>query len=264
MKKSQLAKITTILPFDGNYIKVGKNRNKLWNLMDSEGNLVTETWFEEIERKNDGSIVAKNENKEVKFTNVNNFRKYDYTIKMVPACVMDLVDLSSIKPYENSDGYVATAKFYGRTVYIKADGRIFDTYGNELRILFNTVDTERLNNALVAFNKKMRYDFNPEIVDNSWETVHEAKQSIFGFYWINEDRCVNVGETNVLVNDAEKWTDDFIIRAVDKWIPESALEKLKGVWGEPVLRNENERDFCYSWHFEKANLDSIIDTLNNI
>lgn len=46
MKKSQLTKITTILPFDSNYVKVGKNSNMLWNLMDSEGNLISETWFE--------------------------------------------------------------------------------------------------------------------------------------------------------------------------------------------------------------------------
>ena len=79
MKKSQLTKITTILPFDGKYIKVGKNRNKLWNLMDSEGNFISETWFENIEKTTDGAIITKAEKKEMRFVNVGSFKKFNST-----------------------------------------------------------------------------------------------------------------------------------------------------------------------------------------
>ena len=121
MKKSQLTKITTILPFDAKYIKVGKNRNKLWNLMDSEGNLISETWFENIEKTTDGAIITKSEKKEMRFVNVGSFKKFNSVRDLVPVSVIGLIDIDTIEPTECS-GYVAKAYFFGKRIYIKADG----------------------------------------------------------------------------------------------------------------------------------------------
>lgn len=263
MKKSQLTKITTILPFDGKYIKVGKNRNKLWNLMDSEGNLIGETWFENIEKTTDGAIITKSEKKEMRFVNVGSFKKFNSVRELVPVSVIGLIDIDTIEPTECS-GYVAKAYFFGKRIYIKADGRIFDNDDNELHIMFNCVDTLRLNKALLDLNKKLHYDGNYDCVHN-WQETIDNKISIFGFYWIDDDECsVSIGYNKVdLDSTTKKWTDELKIR-VTLNMPKNVREKLTEKWGEPTLQHSGEYNENYTWTFKKDKLEFIIDTLNNI
>ena len=164
MKKTQLNEITTILPFDKEYIKVAKREDTLWNLMDADGHLISDVWFHEIERTNDGAIITKgpeNEKKdtEMRFTGISNFAKYSEVCEFLPSCVIGLISIESVERYER-DGYVARAMFYGKRVYIKKDGRIFDENGKELHIMFNMVDTDRLNNAILKLNKRLCFDGN--------------------------------------------------------------------------------------------------------
>lgn len=265
MKKSQLTKITAILPFDSNYVKVGKNNNKLWNLMDSEGNLISETWFENIEKTTDDTIITKAEKKEMRFMNVGSFKKFNSVRELVPVSVIGLIDIDTIEPAECS-GYVAKAYFFGKRIYIKADGRIFDSDDNELHIMFNCVDTIRLNNAIYHLNKKLQYNGNfSSTEDNEWETIINNKISLFGFYWIDNDECcVHLGCDNVkLIYGPQKWTDDFKIRATLN-MPKNVREKLTELWGEPVKIYAGEYNENYTWAFTKDKLEFIIDTLNNI
>ena len=263
MKKSQLTKITTILPFDSNYVKVGKNSNKLWNLMDSEGNLISETWFENIEKTTDDAIITKSEKNEMRFVNVETFKKYNNVRELVPVSVIGLIDIDTIEPTECC-GYVAKAYFFGKRIYIKADGRIFDNTDNELHIMFNCVDTLRLNKALLDLNKKLHYDGNYDCV-NGWQSTIDNKISIFGFYWIDDDECsVNIGYNKVdMDSDTKKWTDDFKLRATLN-MPKNVREKLTELWGEPVKMYAGEYNENYTWTFKKDKLEFIIDTLNNI
>lgn len=267
MKKQQLTKITTILPFDSKYIKVGKNRNKLWNLMDSEGNLISETWFENIEKNNDGSIKTINEKKEeIKFTSVKSISIYNEIIKFVPAIVMNIVDVDSIERYENGV-YVARAYFFGKRVYIKADGRIFDEDDNELRIMFNSVDTIRLNNALVKFNKKIHYNFDSTNHHSTdYPDIHKANKTMWGFYWLNEDYRVRASFDKPLVmNGIKKWTDDLKIRMFVKDTPKNVIDELIKKWGSNyAIYDEKGDDYNFTWSFKKDQLELIIDTLNNI
>ena len=266
MKKQQLTKITTILPFDSKYIKVGKNRNKLWNLMDSEGNLISETWFENIEKNNDGSIKTINEKKEeIKFTSVKSISIYNEIIKFVPAIVMNIVDVDSIERYENY-GYVAKAYFFGKRVYIKADGRIFDEDDNELHIMFNSVDTIRLNNALVKFNKKIHYNFDSTNHCSDYSDIHKAHKTMWSFYWLNEDYRVSVSFDKPLVmNDIKKWTDDLKIRMIVKDTPKNVIDELIKKWGSNYdTHGQGSDNYRYTWSFKKDQLEFIIDTLNNI
>ena len=265
MNKSQLTKITTILPFDTNYIKVGKNRNKLWNLMDSEGNLISETWFENIEKTTDGDIITKAEKNEMRFVNVCSFKKFNSVRELVPVSVIGLIDIDTIEPTECS-GYVAKAYFFGKRIYIKADGRIFGIDGNELHIMFNCVDTIRLNNAVYSLNKKLQYNGNfSSTEDTDWETVINNKISLFGFYWIDDNKCsVRIGCENVKLNNVtEKWSDDLKIRATLN-MPKRVREQLIEKWGTPKLQHPGEYNENYTWTFTKDKLEFIIDTLNNI
>lgn len=234
--------------------------------MDSEGNLISETWFENIEKNNDGSIKTINEKKEeIKFTSVKSISIYNEIIKFVPAIVMNIVDVDSIERYENY-GYVAKAYFFGKRVYIKADGRIFDEDDNELRIMFNSVDTIRLNNALVKFNKKIHYNFDSTNHISDYSDVHKAHKTMWGFYWLNEDYRVRVSYDKPLVmNDIKKWTDDLKIRMIVKDTPNNVIDELIKKWGSNYVAQEQGSDnYRYTWSFKKDQLEFIIDTLNNI
>ena len=263
MKKTQLAKITTILPFDAKYIKVGKNRDKLWNLMDSEGNLISDVWFEQLDKTNDGAIITKAKKNEMRFVNVESFKNYNNVRELVPVSVIGLIDIDTIEP-SDYDGYVATARFFGKKIWIKADGRIYDSNGNELRIMFNTVDTLRLNKALLNLNKKLHYDGNYDC-EHGWQETIDNKVSIFGFYWIDDDECcVSVGYNKVdLESHTKKWTDDLKIRATLN-MPKNMREMLIEKWGTPKVQNEGDFNENYTWTFKKDQLEFIIDTLNNI
>lgn len=263
MKKQQLTKITTILPFDSKYIKVGKNRNKLWNLMDSDGNLISETWFENIEKTTDGAIITKAEKKEMRFVNVGSFKKFNSVRELVPVSVIGLIDIDTIEPTECC-GYVAKAYFFGKRIFIKADGRIFDNNDNELHIMFNSVDTIRLNNALLDLNKKLHYDGNYDY-EYGWQETIDKKISIFGFYWIDDDECnVKIGYNKVDIScHTKKWTDELKIRATLN-MPVRVREQLIEKWGTPKLQYSGEYNENYTWSFKKDQLEFIIDTLNNI
>lgn len=264
MKKTQLAKITTILPFDAKYIKVGKNRDKLWNLMDSEGNLISDVWFEQLDKTNDGAIITKAKKNEMRFVNVESFKNYNNVRELVPVSVIGLIDIDTIEP-SDYDGYVATARFFGKKIWIKADGRIYDSNGNELRIMFNSVDTIRLNNALVKFNKKINYNFDSTIYHQNYTDLHKAHKTMWCFYWLNEDYRVRVSFDKPIVMDGvKKWTDDLKIRMFVNGTPKNVMDELVKKWGSNFDTMETGDDYNYTWSFKKDQLEFIIDTLNNI
>ena len=272
MKKTQLNSITTILPFDGDYIKVAKKNDTLWNLMDAEGRLISDVWFHSIERTNDGAIITKgpdNEKKatsrttEMRFTGIGNFAKFSEVYDFLPSCVVGIINVETVEKYEK-DGYVARAMFYGKRVYIKKDGRIFDENGKELHIMFSMVDTDRLNAALLKLNKKLHFDGNYEAT-GKWSSLIDNKVSIFGFYWFGDDKGdLNVGYDHVFLREIiSKWTDKLTIRATLN-MPKEVRDTLIKKWGEPDYSHRGEYNENLTWHFDKSKLNFIIDTINAI
>lgn len=269
MKKTQLNSITTILPFDGDYIKVAKKNDTLWNLMDAEGRLVSDVWFHSIERTNDGAIITKGpdngkkKDTEMRFTGIGNFAKFNEVCEFLPSCVVGIINVETVEKYEK-DGYVARAMFYGKRVYIKKDGRIFDENGKEMHIMFSMVDTDRLNASLLNLNKKLHFDGNYKAVED-WIGTIDNKVSIFGFYWIDDDKgSLEVGFDQVNLNDStSKWTDMLIIRATLN-MPKEVRDTLIKKWGEPEYRHLGEYNENLTWSFTKDKLNFIIDTINAI
>lgn len=261
MNIARLYDYSIVLPFDEEYVKVGKG-NK-WNLVDAEGNLISDTWFGKISRNTDGSIVTTTaSNEEVKFVDIGSLKEFREVSHIVPAFVVNLVDSHSVERCDRGR-YVAKAMFYGMRVYITADGRIYDCNDRELRILFNTVDTERFNNALMNLNKKLHFDFVSECKSNNWKTTIANKKSIFSFYWVTNDYAVMCGYRDVFAdNGIAKWTDDLIVR-VDYCMPADVRAKLTDAWGTPEY-NENGDYTNWSWHFHKSDIDRIINTINSI
>ena len=263
MEMAKLKGCSAVLPFDETYVKVCK-RNR-WNLADAEGNFISDTWFREITRNGDGSIVTVTSMKEeVKFVDVGSFVEFREVSKIVPAFVLNMVDSHSVEVYRRSK-YVAKASFYGMKVYITADGRIYDENDRELRVLFNTVDTERLNRALYGLNKKLHYDFyeGVEETDTSWDACIKGKKSIFSFYWVNDDYSVLCGTKNVFAhNQVNKWTDKLVLRA-SVCMPESVRRQLDEALGASEYTTRDGYD-KWSWFFEKEDLDRVIGVLNSV
>lgn len=269
MKKTALTGITTILPFDTDYIKVGKDKDTKWNLMDKDGKLISTTWFQSVERNRDGSIsttvIEEKSHKvaPVKFIDVVAMRSFSDVVAIMPPIVMNLVDTGSIKPCDDGR-YVATASFYGMKVYITKEGHIYDTNGVKLRILFNTVDTERLNNCLNKLNKKLNFDFDGNEKSFSWSDTIKSKEAIFAFYWVTDDCSVDLGRNTPMTHIRNpKWSDDLKIRA-DQLMPENIRNSLSKTWNKTPEFMDGSGYSAWTWTFKKEQLEEIISALEAI
>ena len=276
MEKTSLKQITSIFPFDANYVKVGKGKkNVKWNLMDSDGNLVSNTWFSSIVKNIDGSIVTalakRRELAEATFLDVDSFVRNVDVVKLVPMRCISLVDTGSLVSIKDPK-YIARATVYGKMVYIDKAGDIWLPNGTKLRLLLNTVDSERLFAALRRFNKKMHYDTKPlEDGDRStFESLRENKIAAWAFYFATEGLSLETNYSNPQIrdDDTKKWTDDLIFRVRDGDLPQSVLDALNAGLGEvkkaEPLNYKGHDVWLYTWHLKKEDLNKLIGLLDSI
>ena len=276
MNKTQLKSVTTVLPFDANYIKVGKGKkNVKWNLMDSNGNLVSTTWFSSITKNADGSIITALANRsklaEATFLNVDSFVRNADIVKLVPMHSISLVDTGSLVSIKDNK-YIAKATVYGKMVYIDKNGDIWLPNGTKLRLLLNTVDSERLFAAVHRFNKKMHYDvkYLGDDERSTFSVVHDNKIAAWAFYYVTEDMSMETNYSHPQLRDdvAKKWTDNLIFRVREGDLPQSAIDALNAGLGE-VKRCEpcqcaGHGVWLYTWHLEREDLDKLIGVLDSI
>lgn len=275
MNKTQLKQVTTILPFDANYIKVGKGKKNIkWNLMDSNGKLISSNWFSSITKNTDGSVittVAKRKKiSEATFLNVDSFAESAELVKKIPIACFSLVDTGSLVSIKDPR-YIAKATVYGKMVYIDKDGEIWLSNGTKLRLLLNTVDSERLFAAIHRFNKKMHYDvkYLEDDESSTFSAVHENKIASWAFYYATEDISFETSYSHPQIRDdnAKKWTDNLIFRVREGDLPQSAIDALNAGLGK-VERNEPTKMkdsgiWLYTWHLKKEELNKLIGVLDS-
>ena len=276
MNKTQLKLVTAILPFDDKYIKVGKGKKNIkWNLMDKNGKLISSTWFSSLEKNSDGSLTTcvtkRKEKVEVKFIAPAAITSFDAAVKLVPASVISLVDTGTLEPY-NMAGFVAKAKLYGQTVFIKKNGDIYNSNGTKLRLLFNTVDTERLMAAIHRFNKKMHYDYksvSDECESDTFQLIGDNKISMFSFYFVTDEYSITstFGRAKIQ-KSAKKWTDQFAIRIMGKLLSEDVKNDLNEKFkreGTKYVKDESisKKWEPWTWLFDKDELDKVIAALDS-
>jgi len=268
MKKSTLTGITTILPFDSHYIKVEKKGK--WNLMDADGKLVSDTWFGSISKNSDGSISTETVRRgrakavEAKFLDVGSLVNTVKVIGVVPAECVSMLDSGSIVVIHGNPKYVAKATLYGREVFIDKNGGIYDASGTKLRLLFNTVDSERLFKAVRQFNKKLHYESRQLVKSEhgTYKKMIDNKLAMWAFYWVNDEwSIITDHEEMEMENDVRKWTDDFIIRIATDLTPQTVQNTLDKVFGEHKTRTSDGVE-NWTWNLKKNDLDKLIDTLS--
>jgi hypothetical protein len=275
MNKTQLKQVTTILPFDAHYIKVGKGKKNIkWNLMDSNGKLISSNWFSSITKNTDGSVITtvtkRKKVSEATFLNVDSFAENAEFIKKIPIACFSLVDTGSLVSIKDSR-YIARATVYGKMVYIDKNGEIWLPNGTKLRLLLNTVDSERLFAALRRFNKKMHYDTKPlEDGDRStFESLRTNKIAAWAFYFATEGLSLETNYSNPQIRDdnTKKWTDDLIFRVREGDLPQSAIDALNAGLGEvkkaEPLNYKGYDVWLYTWHLKKEDLNKLIATLDS-
>ena len=279
MNKTQLKQVTTILPFDAKYIKVGKGRKNIkWNLMDSDGNFISTTWFSSISKNSDGSVHAvtaavtkRAALKEATFVNVDSFAESAELVKKIPIACFSLVDTGSLVSIKDSR-YIARATVYGKMVYIDKNGEIWLPNGTKLRLLLGTVDSERLFAAIHRFNKKMHYDvkYFEDDERSTFDTIRKNKMAAWAFYFATEDIALDTtyGHLQFRDDDAKKWTDDLIFRVRDGDLPQSVIDALNADLGkvekkEP-LNWKGHDVWLYTWNFKKEELNKLIGVLDSI
>ena len=277
MNKTALKGYTGIYPFDDKYIKVSKNKDTMWNLVDAQGKLVSDTWFSSIARNSDNSIVAQTNRPDTKperivFLNVETMARSCVLFAKLPSAVFNLVDSDSIEmlPHDANSKYIAKATLYGKTVYITADGDIYDEAGIKLRLLLGTVSSERFHKSMWRFNKKMNYDTTPW-ADTSLENVEKCKTAAWSFYFITDDLYVTTWFDSLRLpsnNIVRKWTDKIVLRLSAKYTPQSVVDTFKTVLGDyrKLTLKCNDTNYgsvtLYDWYFDKEDIDTIITFLD--
>lgn len=276
MEKTSLKQINSIFPFDANYVKVGKGKkNVKWNLMDSDGNLISNTWFSSIVKNIDGSIVTalakRRELAEATFLDVDSFVRNVDVVKLVPMRCISLVDTGSLVSIKDPK-YIARATVYGKMVYIDKNGEIWLPNGTKLRLLLNTVDSERLFAALRRFNKKMHYDvkYVEDSERSTFDAIRENKIAAWAFYFPAEDMTLDTTYGHLRLRNSDnvkKWTDDLIFRVREGDLPQSALDALSAGLGkvekkEP-LNWKGHDVWLYNWHIKKEDLNKLIGLLDS-
>lgn len=242
MEKTALKGIKTIAPFDSSYIKVGA-RGK-WNLMDRDGNILSPTWFSEIEKGTDGYVKvslpaprAKTPGLSLSFSSVAGMGRAAKAIASdLPAFAFRFVSPESVEPISRP-GFVARATAYGLPVLIDSKGRLFDKDGKkELKFIIDTSTTEKILSALRKFNKRMHYETREcEPEHFSYYDTWENKISAWAFYFVSDDLCVCSGRGEHVINtDTKKWTDKVVLRVFDNLLPQGVMEKLKKTFGTPA------------------------------
>jgi len=275
MNKTALKGYTGIYPFDDKYIKVSKNKDTMWNLVDAQGKLVSDTWFSSITRNSDNSIVTQTNRPNAKperivFLNVDTMARSCVLFAKLPSAVFNLVDSDSIEmlPHDTNSKYIAKATLYGKTVYITANGDIYDENGIELRLLLGTVSSERLYKSIWRFNKKMNYNVKPwssSLLDN----VNEAKTALWSFYFITDNLHITTGFDSLkLVDNTTKWTDNIVLRLSPLHTPQSVVDTFKKVFGDyktskmKCANADNGLVTLYDWFLNKEDIDTVITFLD--
>lgn len=275
MNKTQLKQVTTVLPFDAHYIKVGKGKKNIkWNLMDSNGKLISSNWFSSITKNTDGSVITtvtkRKKVSEATFLNVDSFAESADFIKKIPIACFSLVDTGSLVSIKDSK-YIAKATVYGKMVYIDKNGEIWLPGGTKLRLLLSTVDSERLFAAVRRFNKKMHYDtkYLEDGERSTFSLIHENKIAAWAFYFATEDLMLDTTYSHPQIRDdnSKKWTDDLIFRVREGDLPQSAIDALNAGLGkveksEP-LKFKGQDIWLYTWHFKKEDLNKLIGLLDS-
>ncbi len=275
MTKKNLSKIAEILPFNDKYVLVGKkkyanSKTLVWNLMDKDGRLLSDNWFASISKNSDGSIKTEvkataraKKVTEVTFLNTESFAKACDVMSLVPVTCLSLVDSGSIEPYKGTDKrYIAKAKLYGQEVFLDKDGNVYKD-GVKLRLLFNTVDSERLFKAAWSFNKKLHYECKPlkESENNLVQLVNDNKVALWMFYWVDESwNVITDHEELAMRNDTKKWTDDFIVRVATDLVPDSVKDLLTKSFGAPEDKETSGVKYR-NYRMKKGDLEKIINTL---
>lgn len=275
MNKTQLKQVTTVLPFDAHYIKVGKGKKNIkWNLMDSNGKLISSNWFSSITKNTDGSVITtvtkRKEVREATFLNVDSFAESADFIKKIPIACFSLVDTGSLVSIKDSK-YIAKATVYGKMVYIDKNGEIWLPDGTKLRLFLSTVDSERLFAAVRRFNKKMHYDMKciEDSERSTFSLIRENKIAAWAFYFATEDLILDTTYSHPQIRDdnSKKWTDDLIFRVRDGDLPQSVIDALNAGLGkveksEPT-KMKGSGVWLYTWHLKKEDLNKLISALDS-
>lgn len=167
VKGSALANYDEIDIFDSKYFLVkewidGYKRYQ-YNLADRNGNLISEIWFDKIEKNDDGSIVVNKDNereKDVTYSSVGELVKnveiMDAAIDAVLAVQdISLTDTYPLTPYQITDKntntkktIIARATLDDKEVFVGDDGKLYNADGSEYKIEF---DYDEIENELESY-----------------------------------------------------------------------------------------------------------------
>lgn len=198
IKRDMIADYDEIEPFDSEHIKVYKDG--LYNIMDNDGNLLSDVWFDRVEKKSGGGF-------DVEFTDSNNQThsgqyldmpelKKNIEIKNLVkhTDMLELIDFGDIilvEPYilkrpnmKRGVKIIANVTYMGESLLLGADGKLYKQNGTLYEMAqfsISQVDIKRLNKKMDELNVIMNPAYNPRTKTND-DTINDVyKHGIYVF-----------------------------------------------------------------------------------
>ncbi len=178
IKRNMIADYDEIEPFDNEHIKVMKDGQ--YNIMDNDGNLLSDVWFDKVEKKSGGGF-------DVEFTDSNNrthsgqyldlpeLKKNVEIRNLVKHTDMldhiDFGDIILVKPYilkrpdmKRGVKIIANVTYMSESLLLGVDGKLYNQNGSlyeTVQFSISQVDIKRLNKKMDELNVIMNPAYNP-------------------------------------------------------------------------------------------------------
>lgn len=279
IKRDIIADYDEIEPFDSEHIKVYKDG--LYNIMDNNGNLLSDVWFDKIEKKSSGGF-------DIEFTDKNNKThtgqyldmpelKKNIEIKNLVkhTDMLELIDFSDIilvEPYilkrpnmKRGVKIIANVTYMSESLFLGVDGKLYNQNGSLYEMAqfsISQVDIKRLTKIMDELNVIMNPAYNPRTKGET--SIHAAYNSgkcvfAFGFntnnidvnYSFNTSRKNTIKQTN-----AKPWGKRSMNSIKVRFTPFTNVE----------LREILDNEYDYSsyvidkWKGDEFNWDAVTTT----
>lgn len=149
VKGSALANYDEVDIFDSKYFlvkkRIGGYQRDQYNLADRNGNLISEIWFDKIEKNDDGSIVVNKDNEREKDVTYSSVGELVKNVEIMDAAIdsvlsvqdISLTDTYPLTPYQITDKntntkktIIARAMLDGKEVFVGDDGKLYNADGS--------------------------------------------------------------------------------------------------------------------------------------
>lgn len=209
IKRNMIADYDEIEPFDNEHIKVMKDGQ--YNIMDNDGNLLSDVWFDKVEKKSSGGFDVEFTDKDNRthtgqYLDMPELKKNGEIRNLVKHTdMLELIDFSDIilvEPYilkrpnmKRGVKIIANVTYMGESLLLGVDGKLYNQDGSlyeMAQFAISQVDIKRLTKKMDELNVIMNPAYNPRTKGgDDISDVYDDGRYVFAFGFNTNKMDVN-------------------------------------------------------------------------